>query len=179
MLEDRKPTCGESPCIATAMRKAPRRLSQLYDDALAPSGLRATQYALLSELERRSKKPPTMRELADAMVMDRSALGHNLRPLERDGLIALEESNEDRRRRHVVVTAQGRAKHREAKCLWQQRRQPLLMSYRQQHGPKVRGLRPAIDFLETALGDLTRELGYVRCPQDCVSHDRAEFSDSC
>ena len=119
MLEDRKPTCGESPCIATAMRKAPRRLSQLYDDALAPSGLRATQYALLSELERRSKKPPTMRELADAMVMDRSALGHNLRPLERDGLIALEESNEDRRRRHVVVTAQGRAKHREAKCLWQ------------------------------------------------------------
>ena len=60
-----------------------------------------------------------MRELADAMVMDRSALGHNLRPLERDGLIALEESNEDRRRRHVVVTAQGRAKHREAKRLWQ------------------------------------------------------------
>ena len=45
MLEDRKPTCGESPCIATAMRKASRRLSQLYDDALAPSGLRATQYA--------------------------------------------------------------------------------------------------------------------------------------
>ena len=119
MPEDQKSACGESPCIATAMRKASRRLSQLYDDALAPSGLRATQYALLSELERRSKKPPTMRELADAMVMDRSALGHNLRPLERDGLIALEESNEDRRRRHVVVTAQGKAKHREAKRLWQ------------------------------------------------------------
>ena len=119
MLEDRKATCGESPCIATAMRKASRRLSQLYDDALAPSGLRTTQYAILSELERRSKKPPTMRELADAMVMDRSALGHNLRPLERDGLIALEESKEDRRRRHVVVTAQGRAEHRKAKRLWQ------------------------------------------------------------
>jgi DNA-binding MarR family transcriptional regulator len=119
MPEDRKPACGESPCIATAMRKASRRLSQLYDGALAPSGLRTTQYAILSELERRSKKPPTMRELADAMVMDRSALGHNLRPLERDGLIALKESNEDRRRRHVVVTAQGRAKHREAKRLWQ------------------------------------------------------------
>jgi len=101
------------------MRKASRRLSQLYDVALAPSGLRVTQYALLSELERRSKKPPTMHELSDAMVMDRSALGHNLRPLERDGLIALEESKEDRRRRHVVITAQGRAKHREAKRLWQ------------------------------------------------------------
>jgi DNA-binding MarR family transcriptional regulator len=116
---DRKQARGESPCIATAMRKASRRLSQLYDDALAPSGLRTTQYAILSELERRSKKLPTMRELAHAMVMDRSALGHNLRPLERDGLIALEKSNEDRRRCHVVVTSQGRAEHREAKRLWQ------------------------------------------------------------
>jgi DNA-binding MarR family transcriptional regulator len=119
MPKDRKPAYGESPCVATAVRKASRRLSQLYDVALAPSGLRVTQYALLSELERRSKKLPTMHELADAMVMDRSALGHNLRPLERDGLIALEESKEDRRRRHVVITAQGRAKHREAKRLWQ------------------------------------------------------------
>jgi DNA-binding MarR family transcriptional regulator len=109
----------ESRCIATAMRKASRRLSQLYDEAIAPSGLRATQYAILSELERRAKAPPTMRELADAMVMDRSALGHNLRPLERDGLIALEESATDRRRRHVIVTAQGRARHKEAKKLWQ------------------------------------------------------------
>ena len=119
MPKDRKPAWGESPCIATAMRKASRRLSQLYDVALAPAGLRTTQYAMLSELERRSTKPPTMHELADAMVMDRSALGHNLRPLERDGLIALEESNEDQRRRHVVVTTQGRAKHREATRLWQ------------------------------------------------------------
>jgi DNA-binding MarR family transcriptional regulator len=110
---------AESPCIATAMRKASRRLSQLYDEAMAPIGLRATQFAILSELERRAKAPPTMRELADALVMDRSALGHNLRPLERDGLIALEESDEDRRRRHVVATAQGRAKYKDARRLWQ------------------------------------------------------------
>src|SRR3981081_4702379 len=90
-----------SPCFATAIRKASRRLSQLYDDALEPSGLRTTQFAILSELERRAKEPP-MRELADAMVMDRSALGRNLRPLERDGLIALEEG-EDRRQRRVVM----------------------------------------------------------------------------
>jgi DNA-binding MarR family transcriptional regulator len=94
--------------------EATRALMAIELLALAPSGLRVTQYALLSELERRSKKPPTMHELSDSMVMDRSALGHNLRPLERDGLIALEESKENRRRRHVVVTAQGRAKHREA-----------------------------------------------------------------
>jgi DNA-binding MarR family transcriptional regulator len=101
------------------MRKASRRLTQLYDDALEPSGLRSTQFAILAELDRRSSEPPTIRVLADALVMDRSALGHNLRPLERDKLIALDESSEDRRRRHVVMTPRGKAKFREAKRLWQ------------------------------------------------------------
>ena len=74
-------------------------------------------YYLNSSAGRKGRRP--MRELADAMVMDRSALGHNLRPLERDGLIALEESKEDRRRCHVVETAQGRAEHRKANRHWQ------------------------------------------------------------
>ena len=116
---ERDQVVNDSPCNATAMRKASRRLTQLFDDALAPSGVRSTQFAILAELNRRSKEPPTMRELADALVLDRSALGHNLRPLERDGLIALEESEEDHRRRHVVLTRQGRAKCAEAKRLWQ------------------------------------------------------------
>jgi DNA-binding MarR family transcriptional regulator len=110
---------SECPCNATAMRKASRRLTQLYDDALAPCGLRSTQYAILAELNRRSLVPPTMRELADALVMDRSALGHNLRPLERDDLVALEEGVEDRRRRHIVLTRSGAAKFAEATALWQ------------------------------------------------------------
>ena|ERR1700736_2987956 len=119
MSKDRKPAREVSPCNATAMRKASRRLTQLYDDALEPCGLRSTQFAILTALDRRSLEPPTMRELADALVMDRSALGHNLRPLERDRLIALEESEEDRRRRHVVMTPRGKAKFKEAKRLWQ------------------------------------------------------------
>lgn len=100
------------------MRKASRRLTQLYDDALVPCGLRSTQFAILTELKRRSTTPPTMAELARALVTDRSALGHNLKPLERDGLIALQEGDEDRRRRHVVLTEQGEAKLAEARPLW-------------------------------------------------------------
>jgi len=98
---------------------ASRRLTQLYDDALAPSGLKSTQFAILSELVRMSASPPTMRELADVLAVDRSALGHNLRPLERDGLIALETSDSDRRRRHVVITALGKARYRAALGHWQ------------------------------------------------------------
>ncbi|MEJ1978353.1 MAG: MarR family winged helix-turn-helix transcriptional regulator [Acetobacteraceae bacterium] len=89
------------------MRKASRRLTQLYDDALGPAGIRSTQFAILTELDRRAKAPPTMRELANALVMDRSALGHNLRPLERDDFIELRESDEDRRRRYVALTPQA------------------------------------------------------------------------
>src|SRR5258708_9077987 len=117
MSKNRKPAREVSPCNATAMRKASRRLTQLYDDALEPCGLRSTQFAILAELGRRSLEPPTMRELADALLMDRAALGHNLRPLERGGLIALEESEEDRRRRHRVMTPQAKAKLKQSKRL--------------------------------------------------------------
>jgi DNA-binding MarR family transcriptional regulator len=107
-----------SPCFATAVRKASRRLTQLYDDAMESCGLRSTQYAILSQVNARSAEPPTLAVLADVLVIDRSALGHNLRPLERDGLLALVEGEKDRRQRHVVITAKGKAKFREAQALW-------------------------------------------------------------
>ncbi len=113
------PITGESPCIAAAIRKASRRLTQLYDGALAPCGLRSTQYTLLTELARHARMPPTMTELAAALVMDRSALGHNLKPLKRDGLIAFIASEDDARRRCVMLTTQGKAKIRKARKYWQ------------------------------------------------------------
>ena len=110
---------AETICNATAIRKASRRMTALYDAALEPCGLRSTQYAILNELQRRGARAPTMRELALTLVMDRSALGHNVRPLERDGLVALEAGAADRRRRHVVITSAGKAKWRTAQRLWQ------------------------------------------------------------
>jgi DNA-binding MarR family transcriptional regulator len=56
--------------------------------------------------------------LAETLVLDRSALGHNVRPLERDGLIALVSSDDDRRRRRVVLTATGQAKFAQAREAW-------------------------------------------------------------
>lgn len=97
---------------------ASRRLSQLYDEALAPAGLNATQYALLSQLDLRGETPPTLTELADAMVMNRSGLGHGLRPLEREGLIVLVENPGDRRRRRIVLTDKGRTARRQAEAYW-------------------------------------------------------------
>ncbi len=59
-----------------------------------------------------------MCELATAMVMDRSTLGHNLRPLERDELLILRMSQNDRRKRYVELTKKGRETLEEARQLW-------------------------------------------------------------
>ena len=118
MTSDSKPTVRISPCNATALRKASRRLTQLYDAALEPTGLRSTQFAILVELANWSTDPPTLAELADALATDRSSLGHNLRPLERDGFIALREGASDRRRRHIALTSKGKKKWQEGMRLW-------------------------------------------------------------
>jgi DNA-binding MarR family transcriptional regulator len=106
-------------CTCGSLRKASRRISQFYDAALAPVGIKSTQYSILSEVQRGSGAAPvTMCELATAMVMDRSTLGHNLRPLERDNLVTLRLSADDRRKRHVELTKKGRHVLQRSRRLW-------------------------------------------------------------
>jgi DNA-binding MarR family transcriptional regulator len=100
----------------TALRKATRRVSQLYDSALEPCGLRTTQRAILSHIARTGT--PLLGELAEALVMDRGALTHNLQPLERDGLVEISIDPDDRRNRLVALTSAGRAKLAESEPLW-------------------------------------------------------------
>lgn len=71
-------------CNNLAPRKATRRVSQLYDSILAPTGLRSTQRSILLYIARFGS--PNMGQLAASLVLDRSALCHNLKPLERAGL---------------------------------------------------------------------------------------------
>jgi DNA-binding MarR family transcriptional regulator len=103
-------------CNNTALRKATRRVSQLYDSVLAPSGLRSTQRSILMHIARLGS--PTMGELAASLVLDRSALGHNLRPLERDGFVVLDTDPGDRRSRLAKLTKKGESKLRETAVLW-------------------------------------------------------------
>jgi DNA-binding MarR family transcriptional regulator len=111
---------SDSPCIVAAMRAATRRLTQLYDEAMAPTGLRITQFHILSELERRSADPPTVGELAEIFTMERSALGQTLRPLARDGLIDLGHDKRDGRRRPVKLTKAGKDKVVRGRRYWAQ-----------------------------------------------------------
>lgn len=111
----RMPEAGA--CNGTALRKATRRVSQLYDAVLAPSGLRSTQRSILIHIARAGT--PTMGELAAALILDRSALAHNIKPLVRDGLIASATEARDQRVRRVSLTEAGIAKLAETTRLWQ------------------------------------------------------------
>src|SRR5437763_5221941 len=130
----------ECNCLAT--RQASRQVTQFYDHILAPSGVRTTQFAILSRLQRTGPMP--INALAAALVMDRTTLGRNILPLERDGLIEIGASPKDRRRREVRLTAAGAARLRAARRGW---------AVAQQRFDEVFGAERA-----AALRDLLREV---------------------
>jgi DNA-binding MarR family transcriptional regulator len=103
-------------CACLALRQAARRVTQLYDQHLAGIGLRVTQFSMLAKLARSG--PFSIQDFAAAMVMDRTTLTRNLKPLERDGLVATRVDPKDRRGRLVTVTPAGRARLDQAVAAW-------------------------------------------------------------
>src|SRR5713226_2441782 len=94
-------------CNCSALRQAARHVTRLYDDALAPTGLGVNQFSILARLS--LVGPRTIQDLARLLVMDRSTLGHLLRPLEKRALVQLDISERDRRNRLVALTQAGKA----------------------------------------------------------------------
>ena len=103
MSSDPAPRMQE--CICLAVRQAARHVTQAYDQFLAPAGVRTTQFSILAKLKR--KGPMSINALAADMVMDRTTLGRNILPLERDGLISIEQVATDRRSKEVHLTKLG------------------------------------------------------------------------
>jgi DNA-binding MarR family transcriptional regulator len=126
-----------SLCNNASLRRATRRLGQFYDEVLAPSGLRATQQGLLYLI--RESREPAMKELADALVMDLSALGHTLKPLIRDGLVETLADPRDRRVKRVRLTAAGSDRLDEALKLWAVAQQRLEELIGKQEAAQLRG----------------------------------------
>jgi DNA-binding MarR family transcriptional regulator len=106
-------------CNAGAVRRAARKLTHLYDTELAPAGLNLCQYGVLRAINSRGAALPSVQELAEQLVLDRSTLGQNLRPLVKDRLINLLTDPNDRRVRLIALTKLGVAKFKEANKYWQ------------------------------------------------------------
>jgi DNA-binding MarR family transcriptional regulator len=136
------PNAQGSHCNCTALRKASRRISQLYDAALAPSGLKTTQRAILAQIRR--SEPTTVGNLAEALVMDAGALAHTLKPLERDGLISIDVDPDDRRNRVAKLTPAGNARLSESDRLWKNAQRGFEAAFGR---AKSEALREAMQFL--------------------------------
>ena len=99
------PALKPEDCNCFIARSAARHVTQLYDQFLAPVGLHVTQFSILAKLKRLG--PMTINGLAKEMVMDRTTLGRNVLPLERDGLIKIEVSAADGRAKELHLTKAG------------------------------------------------------------------------
>ena len=104
-----------SQCVCFNLRKAARAVTQSYDATLAPSGVRVTQFTVLVALS--LSEQLSLSQIAERLVMDRTTLTRNLRPLERDGLVRTERGP-DRRERYMRLTATGRRILDRALPLW-------------------------------------------------------------
>ena len=103
------PAAASPACACGRLRRATRALTQRYDDLMAPSGLRVTQFSLLRTLGRSGKA--TMSDLAGTLLLDRTALSRTLDPLAARGLVAIAPGRDARTREVSLTYAGERAVH--------------------------------------------------------------------
>ncbi|SDF07153.1 MarR family winged helix-turn-helix transcriptional regulator [Phytopseudomonas seleniipraecipitans] len=129
-------------CLCTRLRRASRGVSKLYDDALSEIGLNVAQYSLLRHLQRLDR--PSITDLAEAMGLERSTLGRNLRVLEGRGMVGL-SGGADQRNRLVVLTPAGERLLGEARGAWQAAQVELKQRLQPQHLDALDELLASLD----------------------------------
>ena len=138
-------------CNCLALRQAARHVTQFYDQALAPTGLRATQYSILARLDR--KGPLTINALAAELVMDRTTLGRNILPLEREGFITIGPGQTDKRRKELRLTVYGSDCFRRASARWSDAQERFEQTFGAERARMLRGLLHDVA-TEPALGEV-------------------------
>lgn len=108
-------TDPDLPCVCVSVRKASRRLTASYDDALMPAGINLAQFSLLRNIRR--NQPVSLTQLGDIMELDRSTLGRNVRVLERLDLVK-SSPGRDQREAGTALTDAGTATLDLATPLW-------------------------------------------------------------
>ncbi len=111
-------------CFCLHTRRTARLVTQFYDDALRPSGLRITQFLLLAAIGQ--AQPIAHQPLADILGMDRTTLTRNLALMERDGLAIIAKALNDKRESHIRLTPAGRRAVQRAMPHWERAQQQLL-----------------------------------------------------
>jgi DNA-binding MarR family transcriptional regulator len=130
-------------CLCLHAQRAARALARHFDEVLRPAGLTNQQFSLLMALNR--PEPPPMAPVAQLLAMDRTTLTAALKPLQRRGLVVVEQAAADRRIRLLKLTPAGEAALAAAVPIWCET-----------HAAIERRLEaPGPDALRTALGTLS------------------------
>jgi DNA-binding MarR family transcriptional regulator len=106
-------------CLCFRARRTSRALTRLYDEALRPLGIQASQLSVLNAVALAGEGEAPMAALASILAMDRTTLSRNLRPLEKSGLVQIGRSPADARARPVRLTPAGERALADALPLWQ------------------------------------------------------------
>ena len=113
---------SDAACACTALRKASRAVTRLYDDALGGTGMGIVQFSVLRNLEREGPLP--LMRLAELLVMERTTLYRALTPLEREGWVAVGDGTG--RAKTAALTAAGARAVAASTPAWQEAQRKLL-----------------------------------------------------
>ena len=102
-------------CLGFSVRRAARAVSRHYDEAFAPLGIKGTQFSLMNAAY--LMNGASIGSLAEVLVMERTTLTRNLRPLQQSGLIDI-QPGADRRNRSIKLTAEGIRLLHKALAIW-------------------------------------------------------------
>jgi DNA-binding MarR family transcriptional regulator len=129
------------------------RTTQFYNQHLAAAGLRTTQYSILARLRRLG--PMTINALADELVMDRTTLGRNILPLEREGLISVVPSRADRRSKELKLTDAGIERLQAARESWSAAQTRFAAAFGEQRTAGLRALLGEVSASDFPAGSST------------------------
>lgn len=110
-------------CACRNLRMTSRVITQYFDKAFQPVGLRATQFALLADIS--SRESCTVGELADALLMDQTTVTRNVEILRKSGFIEVRSGDDDSRKRCITITEFGTTKLIAALPSWEKAQQHI------------------------------------------------------
>lgn len=102
-------------CTCFNVRRASRAVTQFYDDIMAPSGIKATQFTMLGAVALMG--PASVTRLAEHLALDRTTLTRNLKVLAEQGYVEI-SAGVDRRERVVRLTGEGQLAIERATPVW-------------------------------------------------------------
>jgi DNA-binding MarR family transcriptional regulator len=125
-------------CLCFRARRVSRVLTRLYDEALRPLGIQATQLTLLNAIAMCGERGAPMRRLAEILAMDGTTLTRNVRPLEKSGLVRVAREPSDRRVRVVRLTPEGERLIEGALPLWTQAHERVITALGSEEAAELR-----------------------------------------